>query len=136
MISLLRLLQRRRLIQALASLRFARSLCERHVLVHQLVHVGAEDVLGVLVDVHFVASLPEDGRAAGRAAADANAREKLKSRDDGHREAPSADGLAAQPRAEEASEGGVHKRDDAADGGRSARRNGSWKWPGSERLAA
>merc|ERR1719337_825889 len=87
----------------------------RLVLVDKFVHVAAEDVLAVLVHVHFVASLAEDSRAAGRAAADAHAREKLKGRDDRHRKAPAADGLAAQPRAEEAREGGVNERDDAAD---------------------
>merc|ERR1719460_2712745 len=87
------------------------------VLVDELVHVAAEDVLGVLVHVHLVASLAEDSRAAGCAAADAHARKKLKGRDDRHREAPAADGLAAQPRAEEARESGVDERDDAADAG-------------------
>merc|ERR1719387_2713689 len=87
----------------------------RLVLVDKFVHVAAENVLAVLVHVHLVASLAEDSRAAGRAAADAHAREKLKGRDDRHREAPAADGLAAQPRAEEARESGVNERDDAAD---------------------
>merc|ERR1719352_1582603 len=87
------------------------------VLVGQLVHVTAQDVLGVLVDVGLVRGLAEDGRAAGRAAADAHAREELEGRDDGHREAPTADGLATEPRPEEASEGGIQERDDAADAG-------------------
>merc|ERR1719378_1262275 len=85
------------------------------VLVGQLVHVAAQDVLGVLVDVKLVRALAEDGRAAGRAAADAHAREELEGRDDGHREAPAADGLAAEPCPEEASEGCIEERDDTAD---------------------
>merc|ERR1719163_1767941 len=129
----LRLFQRRglrRSIDVLAFLRFASSprkrdvvvdvLVQRQValgdgvgaaglvLVNQLVHVAAENVLAVLVDVHLVPSLAEDGRAAGRAAADAHAREQLKGR---------ADGLATQPRAEEARESGVDERDDAANAG-------------------
>merc|ERR1719321_2094087 len=87
------------------------------VLVGQLVHVTAQDVLGVLVDVGLVGSLAEDGRAAGRAAADAHAREELEGRDDGHREAPAADSLAAEPCPKEASEGGIQERNDAADAG-------------------
>merc|ERR1719379_3126159 len=42
---------------------------------------------------------------------------QLQSRDDGHREAPAAHGLTAQPRPEEAGERAVHERDDAADAG-------------------
>merc|ERR1719388_205566 len=87
------------------------------VLVDQLVHVRSKHVLAVLVDVLLVNRVPEDGRAARCTAADANAREQLKSRDDGHREAPTAYGLPAKPCAEEASARGVHKRDDAADAG-------------------
>merc|ERR1719359_1590211 len=87
------------------------------VLVDKFVHVAAEDMLGVLVHVHFVPSLAENSRAAGGAAADAHAREQLKGRDNRHRKAPAADGLAAQPRAEEARESGVDERDDAADAG-------------------
>merc|ERR1719199_1013633 len=87
------------------------------VLVHEFVHVAAEDMLGVLVDVLLVNRLPDDGRTARGAAADAHAREQLKGRDNRHRKAPAADGLAAQPRAEEARESGVDERDDAADAG-------------------
>merc|ERR1719399_1702276 len=87
------------------------------VLVDQLVHVRSKHVLAVLVDVHFISSLAEDGGAAGRATTDAHARKQLESRDDGHREAPTADGLATKPCPEEAREGGVQERDDTADAG-------------------
>merc|ERR1719331_3127313 len=46
----------------------------RLVLVDHLVHVRPEDVLGVLINVLVVQSLPKDGRPAARAAADAHAR--------------------------------------------------------------
>merc|ERR1719420_2856890 len=84
---------------------------------YALVHVAAEDVLGVLVHILVVRGIAKDGSPAAGAAADAHACEQLQGRDDGHREAPAADGLPSQPRAEEAREGGVHQRDDAADTG-------------------
>merc|ERR1719217_1654174 len=87
------------------------------VLVDQLMHVRAHQVLGVLVDVLLVHLLTKDGRPAGRATADANAQEKLESRDDGQRKTPTADGLAAQPRPEEASHEAIDERADAADTG-------------------
>merc|ERR1719161_1471941 len=87
------------------------------VLVDQLMHVRSHQVLGVLVDVLLVHLLTEDGRPAGRATADANAQAKLEDRDDCKREAPTADGLAAQPRPEEASHEAVDERADAADAG-------------------
>merc|ERR1719159_2300995 len=98
------------------------ALCDRvgatgFVLVDQLVHVRAHQVLGVLVDVLFVHLLTKDGCPAARATADANAQDKLEGRDDSHREAPTADGLAAQPRPEEASHKAVDQRADAADTG-------------------
>merc|ERR1719387_2863142 len=80
-------------------------------------HVRAHQVLGVLVDVLLVHLLTKDGRPAGRATADANAQEKLEGRDDGQRETPTADGLAAQPRPEEASHEAIDERADAADTG-------------------
>ena len=52
-------------------------------------------------------------RDAECAAADAHDGEELEGRDDGHREAPAASGLAAQPHPEEAVEGRVHECDDA-----------------------
>merc|ERR1719160_1584078 len=52
------------------------------VLVDQLMHVAAEDMLGVFVHVRFVPSLAEDRRTTGRTAADAHAREQLKGIDD------------------------------------------------------
>merc|ERR1719235_2619840 len=83
--------------------------------------VRSKNVLGIFIHIFLVTFLAEDGRAEGRAAAsraaDANAREQLKGRDDGHREAPTADGLATHPRAEKASQSGIHERDDAADAG-------------------
>merc|ERR1719171_2325109 len=72
------------------------------VLVDQLVHVRAHDMLGVLVDVLLVHLLTKDCRPAGRATANANAQDELESRDDGQREAPTAYGLTTQPRPEEA----------------------------------
>merc|ERR1719409_1547748 len=87
------------------------------VLVDQLMHVRSHQVLGVLVDVLLVHLLTKDGRAAGRATADANAQEKLEDRDDGQCEAPTADRLAAQPRPEEASHEAIDERADAADAG-------------------
>merc|ERR1719409_1659313 len=87
------------------------------VLVDQLVHVRAQQVLGVRVDVFFVHLLTEDCRTAGRATADANAQDQLEGRDDGQREAPTADGLATQPRAEEASDEAIDKCADAEDAG-------------------
>merc|ERR550514_2529132 len=65
------------------------------VLVDQLVHVVAHDVLGVLLHVQFVSRLPNDS----------------------HRKAPPADGLATQPGPEKASERGIQERDDATDAG-------------------
>merc|ERR1719506_1178849 len=87
------------------------------VLVDQLMHVRSHQVLGVLVDVLLVHLLTEDGRPAGRATADANAQAKLEDRDDCKREAPTADGLAAEPRPEEASHEAVDERADTADAG-------------------
>merc|ERR1719262_970124 len=87
------------------------------VLVDQLMHVRSHQVLGVLVDVLLVHLLTEDGRPACRATADANAQEQLEDRDDGQRETPTADGLAAQPRPEEASHEAIDERADAADAG-------------------
>merc|ERR1719379_507869 len=87
------------------------------VLVDQLVHVGSENVLGVLVHVFVVRGVAEDCCSAACATANAHARQQLKGRDDRHREAPAADSLAAKPRPEETSEGGVDERDDAADAG-------------------
>merc|ERR1719446_951906 len=113
--------QWRLLSRLLALFRWARSLCKRHVLVDrvmhrqvalgdgvgavrlvlvdQLMHVRTKDVLGVLIDILFIPLLAQDGRSTCRAAAsraaDANAREQLKARYDGHRKAPAADGLAA-----------------------------------------
>merc|ERR1719198_2689101 len=87
------------------------------VLVDQLMHVRSHQVLGVLVDVLLVHLLTKDGRPAGRATADANAQEKLEDRDDGQCEAPTADGLTAQPRPEEASHEAIDERADAADTG-------------------
>merc|ERR1719426_193526 len=89
----------------------------RLVLVDQLVHVRAHQVLGVLIDVFFVHLLTKDGRSAGRATADANAQADLESRDDGQREAPTADGLAAQPRTEQAGHEAIDERADAEDTG-------------------
>merc|ERR1719478_1284282 len=85
------------------------------VLVDQLMHVRSHQVLGVLVDVFFVHLLTEDGRPAGRATADANAQAKLEDRDDSQREAPTAHGLAAQPRPEEASHEAIDECADAED---------------------
>merc|ERR1719387_167737 len=90
---------------------------KRHVLVDQLMHVRSHQVLGVLVDVLLVHLLTEDGRPAGRATADANAQAKLEDRDDRKREAPTAHGLAAEPRPEEASHEAIDERADAADAG-------------------
>merc|ERR1719453_1785669 len=87
------------------------------VLVDQLMHVRSHQVLGVLVDVLLVHLLTEDGCPAGRATADANAQEELEDRDDSQREAPAADGLAAQPRSEEASHEAIDERADAEDTG-------------------
>merc|ERR1719453_216425 len=84
----------------------------RLVLVDQFVHVAAEDVLRVLVHILVVRGIAKDGGPAAGAAADAHACEQLQGRDDGHREAPAANGLATQPRPEEAGEGAVHERDD------------------------
>merc|ERR1719421_2333041 len=88
----------------------------RLVLVDQLMHVRTKDMLGVLVHILFIPLLSQDGRSTCRAAAsrtaDANAREQLKARYDGHRKAPAADGLPAQPRPEKTSETCVHERDD------------------------
>merc|ERR550514_312752 len=80
-------------------------------------HVRAHQVFGVLVDVLLVHLLTEDGRPAARATADANAQKQLENRDDSQREAPTADGLAAQPRPEEASHETIDERADAADTG-------------------
>merc|ERR1719409_1421094 len=87
------------------------------VLVDQLMHVRSHQVLGVLVDVLLVHLLTEDGRPAGRATADANAQAKLEDRDDSQRETPTAGGLAAQPRPEEAGHEAIDERADAADTG-------------------
>merc|ERR1719453_2885990 len=87
------------------------------VLVDQLMHVRSHQVLGVLVDILLVHLLAEDGCPAARATADANAQEELENRDDSQREAPAADGLAAQPRSEEASHQAIDQRADAADTG-------------------
>merc|ERR1719326_736429 len=124
-----RLRQGRRLI--LARLGWAPSLGKRLVLVDQLVHVRSKHVLAVLVDVLLVNRCPEDGRAAGGAAADAHACEQLQARDDGHREAPAADGLAAQPSPEKTRKGGVDQRDDTADAGQAldARKAGARNSP-------
>jgi len=89
----------------------------RFVLVDEIVHVRSKDVLRVLVDPLVVNLCPDEARTAGGAAADANACEQLKGRDDCHCEAPTADGLATQPCPEEARESGVQERDDAADTG-------------------
>merc|ERR1719453_1796617 len=93
----------------------------RLVLVDQLMHVRTKDVLGVLVHILFVSLLSQDGRSTSRAAAsraaNANARVQLKARDDGHRKAPAADGLAAQPCPEKTSETCVHERDDTENAG-------------------
>merc|ERR1719395_505994 len=77
----------------------------RLVLVDKFVHVAAENVLRVLVHILVVRGIAKDGGPAAGAAADAHACEQLQSRDDGHREAPAAHGLTAQPRPEEAGEG-------------------------------
>merc|ERR1719231_1229143 len=87
------------------------------VLVDKLVHVRSKDMLGVLVHVLVVRGVAKDCCSAARAAADAHAREQLKGRNDGHRKAPAANRLAAKPRPEETSEGGVDERDDAANAG-------------------
>merc|ERR1719261_607523 len=76
--------------------------------------VGAAGL--VLVD-QLMHVLTEDGRPAGRATADANAQAKLEDRDDSQREAPTAHGLADQPRPEEASHEAIDERADAADAG-------------------
>merc|ERR1719387_3087216 len=73
------------------------------VLVDHAVHVGSQQVLGVLVHVLLVHLLAEDGRPAARAATDAAAENELEGRDDHQHEAPTADALAAHPRSEEAS---------------------------------
>merc|ERR1719450_1157818 len=87
------------------------------VLVDHAVHVGAEKVLGVLVDVLLVHLLAEDGHPTARAAADAAAEEDLEDRDDHQHEAPTADVLASHPRPEEASHEAVDECADAADAG-------------------
>merc|ERR1719446_1152251 len=63
------------------------------VLVDELVHVGSENVLGVLVHVLVVGDVAEDCCPTAGEAADAHARDQLKGRNDGHREAPAADCL-------------------------------------------
>merc|ERR1719158_2187147 len=137
------LLQGRLLSRLFALFGSARNLRKRHVLVDDVVHrqvtlgngvsavglmlldesmhVRDQDVLGVFPDQCLVPLLPEDGcaetRTAATCAANAHTRQQLKGRDDGHREAPAAHGLAAQPCPEEACQSGIHERDDAADAG-------------------
>merc|ERR550514_1007724 len=69
----------------------------RLVLVHHLVCVPSQDMLGIVVEVLLVHLLPEDGRTA----ADAAACNQLQGREDCQSEAPAIDGLATHPCSEE-----------------------------------
>merc|ERR1719428_2194214 len=57
------------------------------VLVDHVVHVGAHEMLGVLVDVFLVPCFTKDACPTGRAAADATAQDELDGGEDDHREA-------------------------------------------------
>merc|ERR1719486_1266448 len=83
------------------------------VLVDQIVHVSAHQVPGVFVDVLLVHLLTKDGRPTARAAAE----NELEGRENDHREAPAADGLATHPGPKKARRDTVHERDEAADAG-------------------
>merc|ERR550514_1097789 len=63
----------------------------RLVLVHHLVCVPSQDMLGIVVEVPLVHLLPEDGRPAACAAADAAACNQLEGREDCQRKAPAID---------------------------------------------
>lgn len=138
---LCRRLQRRRLIRLsrFAWFGFTISPCQGHVLVDRVVHrkvalgdgVGAvglvlldermhlrpKNMFRVFGDVQLVSFWTDEARTTGSAAANEYTREQLKGRYDGHREAPAAHCLTAQPRPEEARETGINERDDAADAG-------------------
>merc|ERR1719420_2688254 len=82
----------------------------RLVGVDHVVHVGTEDVLGVLV--HEL--LSEDGCPNACTAADAHAHDQLDGREDCQDEAPATDSLPAEPRLEEAAVDDVHERSDGS----------------------
>jgi len=91
-------------------------MCARgFVLMDQAVHVGAQQVFGVLVDIFFVHFLAEDGRAATRAATDTAAKKDLEDRDDHQHEAPTADVLPTHPRTKEARHEAINECANAAD---------------------
>ena len=86
----------------------------------------AEDVLRVLANPLVVNLSSDTAQTASGTASDAHAREQRMSREDGHRKAPTADGLADRPLPEQARGGGVHERHDAADTSRTEAR-GRWR---------
>ena len=68
----------------------------------------AEDVLRVLANPLVVNLNSDTAQTASGTASDAHAREQRMSREDGHRKAPTANGLAARPLPEQARGSGVH----------------------------
>ena len=70
--------------------------------------VVAEDVLRVLANPLVVNLSSDSARTASGTAEDAHAREQRTSREGGHGNAPTADGLAVRPLPEQARGSGVH----------------------------
>ena len=68
----------------------------------------AKDVLRLLANPLVVYLSSDTAQTASGTASDAHAREQRMSREDGHRKAPTADGLAARPLPEQARGSGVH----------------------------
>ena len=88
----------------------------------------AEDVLRLLASPLVVYLSSDTAQTASGTASDAHAREQRMSREDGHRKAPTADGLAVRPLPEQVRGSGVHERHDAAHTGRNGE-HGRWRLP-------
>ena len=76
-----------------------------------------EDVLRVLANPLVVNLSSDTAQTASGTASDAHACEQRMIRENGHRKAPTADGLAVRPLPEQARGSGVHERHDTTDTG-------------------